>query len=252
MKVYENTFDISGEKVNVVASYGADQVEVYNNVFFYNSSNGGRIIFPDGGAEYWEIHDNEITITSNTSEAQYGIRVRGIDGRSSNYNLIYNNSIDASGASGPIEVISLGGGSATSHHNSVYNNYLKGNSNIINWYGLSDDGDFYCNKIIHTATDGGYPINLRDNPVENTRFWNNDISTGRSDGKLVYSKMSNSSVVFCSDDISTDDMAGVALSVSSSACGSACDNPTVDGPSSDDGSDISVSAPLNLRVVESQ
>jgi hypothetical protein len=244
MVINANTFNLAGGKVNGIASYGADNVKIYDNNFVYNSTCGGRLIFPDAGAEGWEIYDNYFKVI----QGGYVIRIRGTNGNGgSNDHKIHNNTIDATKAqaNGGIYLISLGG-KYPSFGNKIYNNYLKGSSDLIDWYGITENTTFSCNTIEHIGT-SGYAVNFDDKKATKTTFARNDITTKRSDGNLVHIKSSDSSIKFCDYDITSSQVTGGgSVSISSSVCNSvSCSGSGADLPEAD-----SISAPENLHVIQ--
>jgi hypothetical protein len=174
--------------------------------------------------------------------------VRGIDGGASNNNLIYNNTIDATRATGRIDLISLGDNTAIKG-TKINNNVLKGNYNIIDWYGGANETDIYCNDITHSGN-SGYAINIGDRTPSATTISNNQISTNRTDGKLVYTTVNSSGVYICSSEINSSDIAGGGnVSIGSEPCPN---SPCAGGKGSDGEIEINeeVQPPKNLHIVQ--
>jgi hypothetical protein len=221
MEIYDNDFNIDGQVINGIAAYNRDNVKVHDNVINYASDKGGRMIFPDGGSSNWEIYDNQITVNSQTGDTQYIIRVRGIDGGASNNTKIRRNTVDASNASGPIYLLSLGDNYAITG-TVIAENYFKGKYSIFQWYGTANSTDIYCNTIVHTGT-SGYPFYIGSRSPSDTNIFNNTLSTNRSDGALIYTTKSNGGVKVCNNDLGSSEIAGGgSVSITGTVCSSSC------------------------------
>jgi hypothetical protein len=226
MIIQNNTFNIDGGKVNGIASWGADNVRVIGNTIHFASTCGGRTFLMNGGADGWEIAGNAVTVTSDTSEAQYVVRIRGIDGNSADNHIVHDNTIDATGAAGEVAVVSLGDNSDM-RGNRFHDNILRGTTSVISFYGLSSDTDFYCNVIEHAGADG-YAVDIRDRTPADAVFSHNEITTARTDGMLVFTSVSNeANVTFCASGVDEAVVAGGG-SVAVTA------EPCQDGPCTDD------------------
>ncbi len=205
-EIYNNHFEINGAKVNVFGSWGGDNNLIYGNTINYSCTDGGRIFLMNGGADGWDIYDNTIIVTSNTSESQYVLRIRGIDGKSADNNLFHHNTVEISGTSGKISAISLGDNSPM-YGNKIYSNLLKSNSNVVNFYhSNADDTEIFCNDI--QAIGNAFPISISYRTPSNVKIYNNTYSTERADGKLVYVTTSATGVTFCDSDITSSDLSG--------------------------------------------
>lgn len=216
-EIYNNRFDINGAKVNVFGSWGGDNNIIHGNVINYSSTNGGRIILINGGADGWEIYDNTITINSSTSDAQYVLRIRGIDGKTADNNLFHHNTVDITRASGKVYAVSLGDNSPM-YGNKIYSNLLISNSSVIHFYHTNAaDTDVFCNDI--QAKGNAFPIDISHRTPSGVNIYNNKLSSERSDGKLLFVTSSAMGVQFCDNDINSSDISGGGIvSIDSAAC----------------------------------
>jgi hypothetical protein len=216
-EIYNNHFDINGAKVNVFGSWGGDNNLIHGNTINYNCTDGGRVFLMNGGADGWEIFNNTIIVTSNTSESQYVLRIRGIDGKSADNNSFHHNTVDITNASGQISAISLGDNSPM-YGNKIYSNLLKSKSSVVNFYhSNADDTEIFCNDI--QALGSAFPISIRNRTPSNVKLYNNTYTTERTDGKLVQVTTSVTGVTFCDSDINSSDLfGGGSVSISPEVC----------------------------------
>lgn len=210
-EIYGSTFNIDGGKVNVFGTWGRDNTLIHDNTITYDCNCGGRVFLMNGGANGWQIYNNDITVTgSSNSNDQYVVRIRGLDSTTASNHIIHHNTIDATTytGTGTVHIISLGDNSNTQTNNDFYYNWIKaGDQQAVQYYSSNfSDHDFYCNKIEHDDSNIAVQIGAQ-NPSD-VVWSNNSITTNRVDGYLVNTTTTSTGTTFCESDVSSGEVGG--------------------------------------------
>jgi hypothetical protein len=182
---HDNVFTVDGNShyVNLFVSWAAHDVKIYRNQIDY-ASHHGRPILLDNGSSNFEVYDNFIRVTSQNSgqDTVYVIRLRsdaGKQGASNNY--VHHNTIDASASTQVLDV-SIGADTYANANNKFAYNIFKSSASPIEFYGdYASNTDFYCNQIVHTASDSGFPVTVNGSLHSGVRFDSNLVTTKRAD-----------------------------------------------------------------------
>jgi|LGVF01.2.fsa_nt_gb hypothetical protein len=230
--IHDNTITVQADSraVNVYAAWSptADGHEIYNETINF-AGDHGRIFLMDSGTDNWNIHDNDITVTSQNGS---GNSVAVFRARSSNTNdagstghIIHSNNVDASGSDADTSIVSLGDDPPNATADIlIYNNIFKSSGDVIKLYsydGMVSNVDIYSNILEHTGGNtGGYVVTSNDPAYSDIVFSHNEISTNRSDGDKVYTTYNNSSnITLCQSDVTASDVAGGgSVTVTESTC----------------------------------
>ena len=208
-----NTITIEGSMAYAWLGWGSDYWDISNNeITISSTANNSKGIQLDGGSDYNVVRDNIITINANnTSSASYGVRIRF----GSDHNEVFRNKIDASGSSGSYAsyCVSVGADQTTDptdppSDNEVYSNMLTGSgANIpIQLYEDNLNNYFYCNSL---SNGSGYGVTTYGGgTLEGVKFDKNKYTiTNDYAVHIIFSASATiTGMVFCEEKINGTDM----------------------------------------------